>query len=379
MMSASTATIPVGERAESGWLRSQRWDLTWVTLSVLLVAAPYLIYLGILSLENLLQPVAAFFGASVDSLARNSVNTAIALLVGGPHMYATSTRTFLDRDFGKAHRRMLWSALIIPVIVVTLAFLNLSLLLTVFFFWASIHVLHQIVYIVEMYNQKRRMNLSRFSRYADYAVVLTALYPLAMYKIAHGTFFIGPNDLGSVVGKFFPIGDWMFYLAGGIFALALVAWIAKTVYEARHGALHVPKTAFIAATFTASFFIPALGNLDTAFQGMNVWHSLQYLALTWMLNNLRQERGELENSSFVKRLSTDGSARRFYTFNIALTAGDVLLAGLLFSLLHFGLGLPFDYAFDRAYYVAILSFLWMHYYLDHYLFTQPQVVRAIRA
>ena len=29
--------------------------------------------------------------------------------------------------------------------------------------------------------------------------------------------------------------------------------------------------------------MPALGNLDTAFQGMNVWHSFQYLALTWLL------------------------------------------------------------------------------------------------
>jgi hypothetical protein len=39
-------------------------------------------------------------------------------------------------------------------------------------------------------------------------------------------------------------------------------------------------------------------------------------------------------------------------------------------------GLSFDFAFDRAYYIAVLSFLWIHYYHDHYLFTQPQVIRA---
>jgi hypothetical protein len=69
----------------------------------------------------------------------------------------------------------------------------------------------------------------------------------------------------------------------------------------RAGSLNQPKTLFIALTFMTSFFIPALGNLDTAFQGMNVWHSLQYLALTWMLNNVRQER-----ASWIARPSSSG-------------------------------------------------------------------------
>jgi hypothetical protein len=152
-MTASTATIPRA-RSEAAWLRSQGWDLTWISLSVILVAVPYLAYLAFLNLESLLAPAAGAFGASVESLARNFVNGAVALLVGGPHMYATYTRTFMDRDFARAHPRMIWSSLLIPLVVVLLALLNLSLLLTIFFFWASIHVLHQIVYIVELYNRR---------------------------------------------------------------------------------------------------------------------------------------------------------------------------------------------------------------------------------
>jgi hypothetical protein len=361
------------------WLRSRSWDLTWITLSVVLVALPYLIYIGMLSLQSALQPTADFFGADMDSLARNTVNAVVALLVGGPHMYATFTRTALDRDFSQQHRKFLLSSLVIPVVVVTLAFLNLSFLLTFFFFWASVHVLHQIVYIVELYNQRQVTGLTRFSRLADYAVVLTALYPLAAWKIANGTFFIGSNDLGSVVGRFFPVGPWMVWLAGAAFGVALLVWVAKSIGEYLQGALHGPKTLFIALTATASFIVPALGNLDTAFQGMNVWHSLQYLALTWMLNHLRQKRGELDRSPFVKRLSTSGSARRYYLFNIALTVGDVALAGVLFTVLRFGLGMPFDYAFDRAYYIAVLSFLWIHYFHDHFLFTQPEVIKGSQA
>jgi hypothetical protein len=167
----------------------------------------------------------------------------------------------------------------------------------------------------------------------------------------------------------------MVWLAGGAFGIALVAWLVDSANQWRQGTLNGPKTFFIALTATAAFFVPALGNLDTAFQGMNVWHSLQYLALTWMLNNLRQQRGELERSPFVKRLSADGSARRYYMWTMGLTVADIALAGVIFVVLRFVFGQPFDFAFDRSYYIAVLSFLWIHYYHDHYLFTQPEVIQ----
>jgi hypothetical protein len=375
-MSVSVTTLESDRRVSINWLRSRDWDLTWITLSVVLVATPYLAYLGLLSFESAMQPVAEYFGASMDSLSRNIVNAGVALLVGGPHMYATFTRTALDRRFARQHGRMLWSSLMIPLVVITLAMLNLSLLLTLFFFWASIHVLHQIIYIIELYNHKQKSALSRFSRLADYGVVLTALYPLAAWKIANGTFLIGENDLSSVIAAVIPVGSWMVWLAGGAFALALLAWLVKSFMEYQQGVIHWPKTVFIALTVTAAFFVPALGNLDTAFQGMNVWHSLQYLALTWMLNHLRQKRGELESSPFVERLSTDGTARRYYLFNVGLTVADVALAGVIFVVLMYVFDFPFDYAFDRAYYIAVLSFLWIHYYHDHFLFSQPGVIEG---
>ncbi|TFH35906.1 MAG: hypothetical protein E4G99_06230 [Anaerolineales bacterium] len=361
---------------DSFWLRSRGWDLTFITLSVVLVTVPYLAYLALINLETITAPLATMMGASTDSVSRNLVNAVVALLVGGPHMYATWTRTALDTDFREKHPRFLWSSLIIPVIVVTLALLNLTLLLTLFFFWASVHVLHQIIYITDLYNHKVPVRHPLISRMADYAVILTALYPIAAWKIANGQFAIGPNNLSEMIGSIVPLGPWMVWLAGGAFGLALSVWLVKTLAEWRQGKLHGPKTVFVGLTVLASFFVPALGNLDTAFQGMNVWHSLQYLALTWMLNNIRQGRGELERSNFVTRLSKDGSARRYYLFNIGLTIADVMLAGMIFLVLRFAFGRPFDFAFDRAYYIAVLSFLWIHYYLDHYLFSQPQVIRT---
>lgn len=373
-MSVSTPAIRSGVKAGPLWLRSREWDLTWITISVVLVTMPYLAYLGLLNLQPVIQPLADLFGASVDSIGRNLVNAVVALLVGGPHMYATFTRTALDHNFTQRYPALIWSSLIIPVVVIGLAFLNLPLLLTIFFFWASVHVLHQIIFITDLYNHKQQSGLPLFSRLADYGVILTALYPIAAWKIANGVFSIGPNNLSQVVGSIVPLGSWMVWLAGGAFGLALTVWITKTWLDWRQGTVHWPKTLFIALTVTASFWVPALGNLDTAFQGMNVWHSLQYLALTWMLNNVRQKRGELDSSPFVKRLSTDGSARRYYLFNVGLTLADILLAGTLFIVLHYGFNQSFDFAFDRAYYIAVLSFLWIHYYYDHFLFVQPEVI-----
>ncbi|MEX0789095.1 MAG: hypothetical protein WD906_08090 [Anaerolineales bacterium] len=373
-MTAPAMALRSAARAEPGWLWNRRWDLTWISLSVVLVTVPYLLYLALLEIQPILQPLVRSFGGDVESISRNGVNALVALAVGGPHMYATFSRTALDTDFVKKHPRLVWSSLLIPLVVVALAFFNLPLLLTLFFFWASLHVLHQILYIVELYNHRAPTKLTRLSHLSDYAVVLTSLYPLAAVRIANGTFAIGTSNLSEVIGSIFPLGPWMVWVAGGMFAVALVVWLVKSAIEAARGDLHFPKVVFIGLTVVASFFVPILPNLDTAFQGMNLWHSLQYLALTWMLNNLRVQRGELDRSPFVKRMSVSGSSRRYYLFNIGLTIADFLLALVIFVGIRYGLGQTFDFAFDRAYYIAILSFLWIHYYHDHYLFTQPQVI-----
>jgi hypothetical protein len=373
-MSTNASVLSTTAGYRSAWLRSKDWDLTWISLSVVLVATPYLVYLGLIRMEVGLTPLAVTLGTTVEDLSRNLVNGIVALLVGGPHMYATFTRTALDHRYASTHRQMLYSSLVIPVIVILLALSNLSLLLTLFFFWASIHVLHQIIYIIDLYNHRERTHRSLISRLSDYAVVVTALYPLAAYRIYNGTFLIGTNDLSKVVGAVFPRGAWMVWLAGGAFVLALAFWLWNLYSEHRQGTLFWPKTFFIGLTVTAAFFVPALGNLDTAFQGMNVWHSLQYLALTWMLNNLRQRSGELDDSPFVKRLSTDGSARRYYTINIIFTIADGLLALVIFAVMVGIFKMPFDYAFDRSYYIAVLSFLLVHYYHDHFLFARPEVI-----
>lgn len=356
--------------SEENWIFNRRWDLVFISFSVLLVPVPYLIWI---LMKDVLM-VESDFG-------RQAVNLLIAGLIGGPHMYATFTRTALDADFRENYGGFVRSSVIIPLIVIALALTNLTLLLTIFFFWASIHVLHQIVFVVEAYNKKAngtlKSTLSPLSKAIDYAVVLTSLYPIAAYRIAiTQDFAIGPNNLNDVIPSFFEL-PWVVYAAGAAFGLSLLAFIAKSIVEMRNGTAHVPKIIFISLTAIASFIVPALGNLDTAFQGMNVWHSFQYLALTWYINRLRADRGDLKRTPFVQRISADGKARVYYGFNLALTFGAVIIIGVVFMILHLGVGGKWaeaSYAIETSYYIGVLSFLWIHYYHDHFLFTQAESV-----
>jgi hypothetical protein len=364
---------PLSSMSEGKWIYHRKWDLVFISLSVVLVTVPYLTWIfmrDVLHVEG--------------DAGRQAVNLLIAVMIGGPHMYATFSRTTFDKGFRHKYGSFVRSSIIIPLIVITLALTNLTLLLTIFFFWASIHVLHQIIYVIESYNQKAKKahtktSLTPLSKAIDFAVVLTALYPMAAYRISiRQDFSIGPTHLNDAIPSFFE-QPWVVYLAAVAFGISLLAFIIKSVIEIRDGVAHIPKIIFISFTVGASFIVPALGNLDTAFQGMNVWHSFQYLALTWFVLRLREERGDLDKQPVLKVISEDGKSRLFYGFNLILTLGAGLIIGVVFLILHFVVGGKWaeaSFALETAYYIGVLSFLWIHYYHDHFLFTQTDAVIA---
>src|SRR5262249_36963741 len=152
------------------------------------------------------------------------------------------------------------------------------LLITVFFGWASLHVLHQIAYLTDCYRARSSSADSAWSRGVDYGLILTGLYPIGLRKIAAHQFQVGGTAL--------PYPDWLqpFHLpviAAGLFGGFLIAWIAKTLVEFRNNRGNVPKTLLIAITTVVSFCLPIGSNLDVLFQGYNTWHSFQYLFLLW--------------------------------------------------------------------------------------------------
>lgn len=348
------------------WLRNKKWDMLFITCSVIVTPLPYFLYLF----------GRDFFGID-DDLSRNLVNGFVAIAIGGPHMMSTFLRTGLDNNFRKKYPMLIRSSILIPIVVISLAFLNLELLLTVFFAWAALHVLHQVTYIAELYNYKehnyvrKNSQMSMTSRVIDYALILTCLFPVAAYKVWHGTFQIGTNDLGKVIPSFFE-QSWFFVTLSVIFGASLFAYTVKTFREWRSNTLNLPKTAFIVITVFVAFFTAFLPNLDTAFQGLNTWHSFQYLAITFYIIKIRQMYGDLnQDAPLVAKFSAQTKdSKGLYLLSTGLLVGSVAIFVLVYLLA--GVVRPDmsqNQHFDTAYYTAILAFLWIHYFHDHFLFT----------
>ncbi len=373
-MAVTSARLPSASpsvQEQTGvWLKNRRWDMTYIVLSVLLVPVPYLLYL--LGVNQL--------GIHPD-VSRNVINGVVAVAVGGPHMMSTFLRTGLDKNFKQRYPMLIRSSIIIPIIVVSLAFLNLELLLTIFFFWAMLHVLHQATYVTELYNHKEskvraRPPIDLKSRAIDYAVLLTCLFPMAAFKISQGSFEVGTNDLTAVIPTLFQ-DTWFFVLMSGVFFVALVAYVIKSVGEYRAGTINWPKTIFISLTVVVFFPLAGFENLDTAFQGANTWHSFQYLPLTFYIVKMRQKNDKSfdEHAPLVARFSKSENTRGLYALSTLMLGGSLAIYALVYALA--GVIIPDidpNRHFDIAYYTAILSFLWIHYYHDHFLFTDFEVL-----
>lgn len=372
---AASGVLPL---ESSLWLHSRRWDLAFISLSAGLVVLPFLAY-EIFRLVLGVDAVRTFTGvepAGIGDLSRNAVNAMIALLVGGPHMYATYTRTFLDTDFRRTHAGFLLGSLLIPVGVIALGIVNFELLVTLFFFWASVHILHQAAYIIDCYSLKQKKRLLLRDRVLDYAVVFSSLYPLGVWRMVNDDFRIG--QIRILTPEFIliqnnPVVGWgLFYAVSLLFAIALALWLGRSYREYASGELHGPKFILMGLTIIVSFLIPSYHELDVAFQGFNTWHSAQYLGLTLYINRLRQKQGGIR-TPFIRTISEEGRGWRFYLFNVGMAASTVLVIALLL-VTRGSLGL----SFDQCYYIVVLSVLLVHYLHDHLLFTDTDIVTAGR-
>ncbi len=346
-MAATAASIvspSVQDRSE-GWLLNETWDSVFLLGSAVLVFAPIVLHHAL--------------GLSTDA-----VNMLVAALIGGPHLFSTFTMTYLDRGFVRRHPLYVGLSFLLPATVVSIGLADYRLLLTIFFFWASLHVLHQIAFVADCYRERAQRPEVRWARAVDYGVIFTSLYPVGMYQLVHGRFKVGGEVLYSPIPSFIP-GQYVVVGAAITFGALVALFLWKTLDEWREGRLNRPKTQLIATTIFVSLLVPALPNLDIAFQGYNTWHSFQYMFLFWLVNRLRFERGEIE-SGLVRRLAAPGHGFLYYGFFLLLTGSVVLLVTAVLNLTSLG---P-----ERSYFIVILSALLIHYYFDHFFFTQPKLL-----
>src|SRR5215469_15811375 len=220
-MAAIAATPTLVPDRQPGWLYKASWDLPLLILSAILVPLPFLVAWA-----------AEASGWMKPDKVIDLINITVAALVGGPHLFSTITYTLLDGRFRKRHPRYAMLAFLLPVAVIYLGVKHYILLITFFFSWASLHVLHQIIYLADCYRVRAAARDPRWSRIVDYGLILTGLYPAGLYKLSLQEFRVG--------GVVPPYPDWLqrFHLpvvAGVVFGAFLMAWIAKTTVEFNSG------------------------------------------------------------------------------------------------------------------------------------------------
>jgi hypothetical protein len=346
------AAVAIGvSQREPGWIYNRKWDLSLIIFSSVLVPLPFLA-----------AWVAQATGWMTQEKAIDAINIAVALLIGGPHLFSTISYTFLDPKFRAKHNVYAKLALLLPPIVVYLGVTHYTALITFFFTWASLHVLHQIIYLTDCYRARGGWAEQRWSRLVDYGLILTGLYPIGIYKMSLEQFHVGGVVL-PYPAFLRPLP--MAALAGAVFAGFLIAWIVKTTAEFREGRGNVPKTLLIGITTVVSFCLPMGSNLDVLFQGYNTWHSFQYLFLLWLINRLRDERGEIEDG-FMRRLVRRKGMGAYYLCFLAATGLMVVITAFVRAVT--------PLTADQSYFVVVLSVLLMHYYFDHFLFVHPQMI-----
>jgi hypothetical protein len=366
------------------WIHGPRWDVAFIFLSALLVGLPLVTYYLVTAATGV--PPQSFQESQALGVAM-LINLGCAFFIGGPHMYATYTLTLGERRFRARHPLLTAAAALVPPTVVVLACYRIALLVALFFAWASIHAVHQIVYLVRQYQLRAPRSAAppRWSCIIDYALAVTCFYPVAFWRLfaepgsvlrlpggitlAQG-FRIGAVDISQQLPAALRGQPWIAELVVLAFAVLVVAFAVRTAWEIKTGTVIWPRTLLLVLTVTVSSGLFLFDNLDVALQGFNLWHSTQYVGLVYLMNLNRRAHG-LISSSFVARMSGSENALFYYGFVVAVS----MAAGGTIGFLHYVVGLPLL----QAYYGVHLSGLWIHYLWDHAVFGEFDALTPVAA
>src|SRR5262249_37145523 len=141
------------------------------------------------------------------------------------------------------------------------------------------------------------------SRIIDYGLLASALYPVATEKLMSSSFVTGGRAL--LFPPFLKTTWWVALPVWILFAGFASAFVVRTRRDWQQGRLHHGRALLVGLSAVLFFVTPMLANLDVAFQGLNTWHSFQYLAVVLYLNRVRTEQG-LIGSPLVERVSRRG-------------------------------------------------------------------------
>jgi hypothetical protein len=341
-MSATTQTTAALAKAEGRalsvrWIIGAREDLVWFIGSVASSYAMLALYVG--GVVPLVPMVAAW-----------------AVLIDAPHVFATFSRTYFDREERRTRGRLLWWSLLF--FAVGPAFVLAGLGFAFFFvaaLWAYYHLVKQHYGFMVLY-KKKNGDLDPTDNLLDRALLLAAFtYPFVRFVARD------PEALRRVPAS---LHAWLGALETALLVVTLfaaVAWVARQLQRAFAGlALDVPKYLLLAAAIPMHWVVlltPMPHKPVAIVAILTVYHNLQYHRLVWF-HNRKYARDE---SCRGRHGAAEFLSRRLLHY---------LIAGVAFGIWY---QVPRQYvnhaADPEAFRTQLASgFLWgyalLHYYLD---------------
>ena len=351
----TTLTESARPRAVSmRWLISAREDLVWFIGSVVTSYALFALYVW--GWVPLVPMVAAW-----------------AILVDAPHVFATFSRTYFDREERRSRAKLLWWSLLFFAVGPLAVLAGVGFL---FFFlaalWAYYHLVKQHYGFMVLY-KKKNADLDRVDNFLDRTFLLLAFtYPFVWF-VAHD---------GEALRRV-PAGlhAWLGMLESALLALtiaAAVAWVGRQVQRLfLNLPLDVPKYLLLAAAVPMHWVVllTPMPHKPIAIVAMlTIYHNFQYHRLVWFHNRkYTRDGGCRERHGAAEFIS-----RRLWHY-VAL--------GVLFGVWY---QVPRQYvnhaADNEAFATQLISgFLWgyalLHYYLDSKIWRvrrDPSVGKALR-
>lgn len=356
-MTAVTLTGPAPARA--GWLIDRRHDL----ISTLGGLAASLALVGL------------HVWGGVSSLV---LWWAWVLVLDGPHLFATVSRTYLDAREWRTRRRLLvgslgWFAagpVLFGVSAAVGSKLPFVLFLTFAALWAYWHVVRQHYGIMVLYQRKGGESLAVDRRLDSVTLYTGLLAPFVAFAVTHP---VARRQLG-LTGE----PSWEPVVAGACFALVLVLVVlhaGRQLWRWREGlGVNGPKLLMMGAALglTAVVFWPSVAaRMDFIMFAVAVtaFHNVQYHGVVWFYHRNRYHAAGVDAAEFGLAPKV---SRRFIVYAVC---------GMVFTLLYRGLGCGFGAhpgcgGFDWNIPLAagltlkdlVTGFIWgfalHHYYLD---------------
>jgi hypothetical protein len=336
------------------WIISARDDLVWFIGSVVTSYVLFALYVG--GVVPLIPMVVAW-----------------AILIDAPHVFATFSRTYFDREERKARRRLLLGCLFFfavgPLMVLTgagFAFFFVAAL------WAYWHVVKQHYGFMVLY-KKKNGDLAPWDNALDRAFLLLAFtYPFIAF-IARD-----PEALARVPSVL-HVG--ISFVESALLAATIAvgaAWFGRQVQRAILGLpLNGPKYLLLAAAIPMHWVVllTPMPHKPIAIVAMlTIYHNLQYHRLVWFHNR--------------KYAADSGGRERFGAAEfISRRLGYYVLFGILFGIWYQAPRQYINHAADSESLMTQLAsgFLWgyafIHYHLDAKIWRvrrDPTVGKALK-